>query len=78
MKKKIELQIPANINIEGKEMLMEHRTLGIAKAIAKRAKITMPNKKALKKDVKGKSYIELDLTQKQIDSLPVGLRKILK
>lgn len=78
MKKKIELQIPANINIEGKEMLMEHRTLEIAKAIAKRAKLTMPDKKALKKDVKGKSYIELDLTQEQVDALPIGLKKMLK
>ena len=78
MKKKIELQIPANINIKGKEKLVERRALGIASAIAKRAKLAMPDEKKVKKDGKGKSYIELDLTQKQIDGLPVGLKKMLK
>ena len=81
MKKKIELQIPANINIKGKEKLVERRALGIASAIAKRAKLAMPDEKKVKKvkkDGKGKSYVELDLTQKQIDGLPVGLKKMLK
>lgn len=77
MKKKIELDIPKGAEMNINQMIVERRTLGIARAIAKRAKLPMPDEKALKKGEKG-AYAELNLTKKQIDGLPIGLRKMLK
>ena len=78
MKKKIELQIPENVDIEGREDIIERRILGTARAISKRVKLNIQDEKRIKKDSKGKSYVELDLTQEQIDKLPIGLKKLLK
>lgn len=79
MKKKIELDIPKGAEKNINQMMVERRTLGIARAIAKRAKLPMPDEKTLKKGANGKGvYAEFDLTQKQIDILPIGLRKMLK
>ena len=91
MKKKIEIEIPKRIGIEGetksiREEMIERKLQAITRAIVKRTKIQMPEKAAFKLDEKstGKDKpakkvlnVELDLTQKQIDALPVGLKKML-
>lgn len=92
MKKKIEIEIPSRIGIEGetkstREQAAERRLEAITWSIAKRTKIQVPGKSAFaqvdKVVEKGKISsravsVEIDLTQAQIDKLPVGLKKMLK
>lgn len=67
--------------VDHKEEMIKRKMLNLARAIAKRTKIEMPKEENIKKEVKDKKNyysIELDITQKQIDSLPIGLKKLLK
>lgn len=103
MKKKIEIEIPSRIGIEGetkriREQAAQRRLESITRAIAVRTKTAIPPKdkfvinELLSEKIdtgKGEGFadhnkarkilsVEITLTQKQIDALPVGLRKMLK
>jgi hypothetical protein len=93
MKKKIEIEsrpIPQgeleNEIEDIREMMENRRAVMFANAIARRLKLPRVTESQLKKtegdkgNRKGKKFIsvEFDLTQEQIDKLPVGLRKRLK
>jgi hypothetical protein len=87
MKKTIEIEIPekfpgaeASEGFDPRKQAAERGALAVANTIARRTGTTRVNKESLKQSEKGKGGIEveLDLTQKQIDKLPVGLRKLLK
>lgn len=86
MKKKIEIEIPdkfpgvkpeeINERFDHRKEAAERRALALTNAILRRTKKPLVSKEALK--MEGKSVnVSVDLTQKQIDALPVGLKKML-
>jgi hypothetical protein len=79
----VETNQEENKEFDPRKQAAERKALALANAITKRTGKTIVDVSAMKQGKVGKENkegvsVELDLTQKQIDKLPIGLRKHLK